>query len=966
MKIALFDSGWDYTLDTPYNKPLGGTQSAICYFLEEMKLNKHDVYLFNKIPNETEVRGVKHIPACTYLNYINNNKLSFDLIIVSCLPHDLFQIKNTLNNISTLYCLWTGHDVDQVASKILKDIKAKDMIDLFIFVSDWQRQRYVQTYELEYNKTMIMRNGIGKPFEKYLDLPINKIKNSMTYCSIPWRGLDLLAPIYKNIKEKYNDASLHIYSGMNIYQQDNTNNLEIFNNMPSVKCNYGVSQTELADQLYNIEFLTYPNIFQETSCISILQAMATGCLVITSNLGALKETMNNTNEYVDINLYAFDKDKYINDFINKLSMYINLNENIKDMLRDRNRNHIRQNYTWSVICNQFEKDILPIIINFRKYTQLEHKEVLTKFLQHFSQQKWEDCIKESQKLKYNVSLNEYCVIKLNIGVSVFQLGNLDKAKECFKICLELKNDCVINKNIALLELQRNNINKFIKYARQALSYTFEIELANLLAEKYELIGQYHDAIGLYQTIVYLDPDNINSFNNLGNLNLLRISQLENFDSIMDNTYGKSLELCCKFNQNRKKELVLSNIIFNNLYNWRFTDEEIFNKSCVWYKYFPKDPLLLGIANKLDRNKKSNKIRVGYISCDFITHPVGFMFDSILKNHNTKEFEIFCYDCCDASKSVDDTTHKKLKEYKNATWYTITNMNDEEALNLIIANELDILVDMMGHTRNTRMNLLQYKPAKVLVSYFAYPATNGLKEIDYRITDKYASPPETQKYFTEKFYYMPNGFQCYTPPVDIELNKNYTRDKYKIHLGCFNNPIKLSIPTIDTFCEILNRLPEAKLILRYCYYKSSYYKETIMKLFVDRGIDKDRIDIGYEQIVDALKLYNNIDIALDPFPYNGGTISLELLYMSTPMITLAGSTYVSRVGVSLLTNLGLEKYIANTTEEYIDKTVKLARNTSELKLLHQSIRLKMINSELFDSRKFTINIENGFKYMLKNE
>jgi predicted O-linked N-acetylglucosamine transferase (SPINDLY family) len=140
----------------------------------------------------------------------------------------------------------------------------------------------------------------------------------------------------------------------------------------------------------------------------------------------------------------------------------------------------------------------------------------------------------------------------------------------------------------------------------------------------------------------------------------------------------------------------------------------------------------------------------------------------------------------------------------------------------------------------------------------------------------------------------------------------------------------------------------------------------MKLFNDRGIDKERIDIGYEQIVDALKLYNNIDIALDPFPYNGGTISLELLYMSTPMITLAGSTYVSRVGVSLLTNLGLEKYIANSTEEYIDKTVKLARNTSELKLLHQSIRLKMINSELFDSRKFTINIENGFKYMLKNE
>ena len=191
MKIAIFDSGWDYTLDTPYSSPLGGTQSAICYFIEQMTINKHDMYLFNKIQNETTVRNVKHIPAHTYLNYINTNKLSFDLIIVSCLPHDLFQLKNTINNNLTLYCLWTGHDIDQAPSKILKDTKAKDNIDLFIFVSDWQRLRYVQTYNILYNKTLIMRNGIGIPFEKNLNLPLNKKKNSMCYCSVPWRGLDL-------------------------------------------------------------------------------------------------------------------------------------------------------------------------------------------------------------------------------------------------------------------------------------------------------------------------------------------------------------------------------------------------------------------------------------------------------------------------------------------------------------------------------------------------------------------------------------------------------------------------------------------------------------------------------------------------------------------------------------------------------------------------------------------------------
>ena len=834
LKIALIDSGWEYNVTTPYKSPLGGTQSAICYFLEELKLRNHDIYLFNKRSNIDTINNIPHIPANQYLNYITSNKLNFDIIIVSCLVHDLFQIKNTLNNPNTLYCLWTGHDIDQNASKILKDTKAREMVDLYIFVSEWQRRRYIQTYEINYNKTIIMRNGIGKPFEKYLNLPTHKNKNSMTYCSIPWRGLELLTPIFSAIKNVYLDATLDVFSGMNIYQQEENKDFgDQLKILDGVKYSYGVSQVELAEKLYKMEYLTYPNIFPETSCITILQAMACGCLIVTSDLGALRETMNNLNDYVDINVFNFDANTYVISFINKLKNSIELSENMKEILREQNRNHIKTNYTWSVICNKFEQDILGILMEYRKYIQNDHKSILNTFLQNFVDTKWQECFNESQKLKYFPSLNEYCVIKLNLGVCYYQFTQFDNAKKCFKLCLELKNDYNINKNIALLELQRGDINRFIKYARSALSLNLEIELANLLAEKYELLGLYNDAIGLYETIIYLDPENINSYNNLGNLNLLRIAQTDNIERTINQTYGKSLELCVKYKQDRKKELVLSNIIFNNLYNWHLTEEDIYVKSCEWYKYFDKDDNLVKISNLLNRNTKSteNKIKVGYISCDFITHPVGFMFDSILKNHNTDRFTIFCYDCCDTGKNIGDVTSKKLRSYENATWIDLSSKNDEEALQLLINDNLDILVDMMGHTRNTRMNLLQYKPARILISYFAYPATNGLKEIDYRFTDKYATPPETQKYFVEKLYYLPNGFQCYTPPVEIESNKIYTREKYKIHLCCFNNPTKLSIPTLDTFSEILKRLPEAKLFLRYCYYKSAWYRETIIKLFI---------------------------------------------------------------------------------------------------------------------------------------
>jgi predicted O-linked N-acetylglucosamine transferase (SPINDLY family) len=143
-----------------------------------------------------------------------------------------------------------------------------------------------------------------------------------------------------------------------------------------------------------------------------------------------------------------------------------------------------------------------------------------------------------------------------------------------------------------------------------------------------------------------------------------------------------------------------------------------------------------------------------------------------------------------------------------------------------------------------------------------------------------------------------------------------------------------------------------------------YAQDEIKLFTDRGIDRERIDIGYEALIEALSLYNNMDIVLDPFPYNGGTISSEAIYMNTPIITLEGTNYVSRVGVSLLSNLGLNKFIAKTRSEYVEKVVDLARNNSELKLLHQTLRLKMLNSDLANSVTFTNNIESAYKDMVK--
>ena len=964
MKIAVFDSTWKYDVTTPYNEPLGGTQSAIVYFLEEMAQLGHEMYLFNAVTEISTIKNVIHVPATQYINYIKQGS-SFDLIIVSCLANELLEIKLNVNNNNTLYCLWTGHDIDQPANLFLENPKFKDMVDLFIFVSEWQQIRYIDRFNIEYNRTLIMRNGIGKPFEKYLDLPYNKIKDSMTYCSIPWRGLDLLQPIYKKIKDVNDSSSLQIYSGLNIYKQDEKlqTNYDELKKMPGVDFNYGIGQEELASKLYSIDYLTYPNIFPETSCITVMQAMACGCIVITSNLGALKETMDNMNSLVNINIKNFNRDEYIEQFTMTVFNYMMLPNNVKLMLRDNNRKHIKQNYIWSVICNKFQKDIINILLNYRQYIMNEHKILLNNSLQYFVANDFGNATNNFNKLKYFPNLNEYYVVKLNLAVSTFKTNNIDIAKKNFKIAKDLKNDFNVNKNIALIELHRGDNKKFIKYAKEALTLEFDCFFANLLAEKLELDGNYHEAIGMYQNILRIEPTNVNCLNNIGNLYLLMLTMIDNIENMMDDTYEKSLKLAIELKEDRKKELIVSNIIFNNLYNWNLSEEQIFKKATNWSTYFPKEERLSNITNKLSREiNNERRIRIGYISTDFITHPVGFMFESILKNHNLKEFEIFCYD--NSNKSASDNTSKKLRAYNNAIWYNIEGLDDMKTLEIIVNDDLDILVDMMGHTRNTRMNILQYKPARIIVSYFAYPSTNGFPEIDYKISDKYATPPETQKYFVEKLWYLPNGFQCYTPPQEIDGTKNYVRDsKYPLHLACFNNPTKLSIPTIETFANVLKRLPNSKLFLRYLHYKSSYYRECIIRLFVKYGVERERIDIGHEQLINGLKAYNNIDIVLDPFPYNGGTISSEALYMNTPFITLAGTNYVSRVGVSLLSTLGLEKYIANTREEYVDKVEELANNTDELKDLHKNLRNKMLATDLADSVSFTNHMEEAYKNMI---
>lgn len=915
MKIGFYDNGFDYTVETPYIKPLGGTQSSIVYFINS--LNNHNVttYLFTKSNlNNITINNTIHYD----IEYFGKVDIDFDLIIISCYPIIYKKIYNCD------YWLWTGHDIDQTVSKLLYKQHWKNIIDCYIFVSYYQAHRFQKEYGI--NNYIIMPYGLPKPFEKYLDCDINKIPDSLIYSSTPFRGLDLLPNIYDKLENK---PLLKIFSGMNIYsQKDDLTMFDKFSKYPNIKCSLGINQIDLAEEISNIDIFCYPNTFPETFCISLIQAMACGCYVITSNLGALSEISHSSKGVKLINL----TNNYIDDFVESYKDYIKT----PNKIAEENREIVKKYYLWDNITLDFLKKFPDTKLYWSNY-----KTDLSNFIEYIKIADYKKQIEFYDKFSKFKCIDDMMLIKFNLAVSFINNNILDIGKKLLIEICEISNNFLIYRNLVLISIRMENIEDFIKYSNIAIDIDFNIELVLVIADFYTKINKVHLSIGLYESILKIDPNNSIALNNLGNILIHTIANYENTDIIFDMYY--------KAYKTNKNNQIISNIIFNNLYDWTKSEKDIYE----WARKFEKLSQCseLKIVNNNDKIDL-NKIKIGIISSDFITHPVGYMIESIFKSFNVNKFEYFCYD----NRPRNDFISNRLHSYKGINWYDISILNDNNCYDLINSHNIDILIDMMGHTRGNRLNILKYKPCKILVSYFAYPSTSGLSSYDWRITDEILTPENLQEYWIEKFYYLPIGIQCYTPPFEIESKmRNYDI----INLCCFNNPSKLSPQCFDCFAEILKKIPNATLYMRYYTYLSSYYRNYIYTMFQKRGINKERLNIGHCLIKDYLESYNSMHIALDTFPYNGGTISSECLYMGTPLITLIGTNYVSRVGASLLTSLNLQDLICNNTEQYIDKVVELANDTERLKILHSTLREKMLDTPLANSSKFTKSLEDGF-------
>ncbi|HAX78233.1 MAG TPA: hypothetical protein DCY88_21040, partial [Cyanobacteria bacterium UBA11372] len=355
------------------------------------------------------------------------------------------------------------------------------------------------------------------------------------------------------------------------------------------------------------------------------------------------------------------------------------------------------------------------------------------------------------------------------------------------------------------------------------------------------------------------------------------------------------------------------------------------------------------------------LRIGYVSGDFLTHSVSFFFEPLLTAHNQRDFEVICY----ANNNKSDATTARLRKCAEG-WREIYNLNDEQFAALVIQDKIDILVDLSGHTNGNRLLAFARKIAPIQVSYIGYPNTTGIDTIDYRITDNRADPEgQTEHLYSEQLIRLPHGFLCYQPPQNYpDVSSSPLLEKGYITFGCFNNLSKVNPQLISYWANILKNVPESRMLIKSWTLSDSGMRDELHRLFQQQGIEPNRIELSgwIAAKNEHLSLYDRVDIALDTFPYNGTTTTCEAMWMGVPVISLAGKSHVSRVGVSLLSSVGLEELIAQSAPEYIQKAVNLANNKNKLQQLRASLRSRMQAAPLTNASLIAQSLETAYRQM----
>lgn len=348
---------------------------------------------------------------------------------------------------------------------------------------------------------------------------------------------------------------------------------------------------------------------------------------------------------------------------------------------------------------------------------------------------------------------------------------------------------------------------------------------------------------------------------------------------------------------------------------------------------------------------SRRLRIGLVSGDLCVHPVGFFLETVLRalaNDSSDVLELYAYSTNPRTDALTD----RVRPYFSR-WTSTVGLSDERLAERIHADQVDILMDLSGHTGHNRLPMFAWRPAPIQVSWLGYFATTGLPAMDYFLTDPFSSPAECERHFTEKLWRLPDTRLCFSPPEhDVPVAPLPVLEKQQITFGCYNNLTKMNDAVIAVWARVLNAVPGSRLKLKAKQLDELSVRTSVQARFAAQGIAAERLWLeGQSSRQEYLVAYRDIDIALDPFPFTGGTTTAESLWMGVPVLTLAGDRLVSRQGVALMANAGLSGWIAKDVEDYVAKAATFAKDVGGLARLREGLRQQVLDSPVFDAPRF---------------
>lgn len=526
-----------------------------------------------------------------------------------------------------------------------------------------------------------------------------------------------------------------------------------------------------------------------------------------------------------------------------------------------------------------------------------------------------------------------------LGLLAYQCGQADAGIQLLRQAIEIKpGNAAFHSNLGNMFAQLNRATDAIAACRRAIELDPNLPAAhNNLGIALAQQRQMDEAIDSYHRALALQPDYLEALNNLGNAQRT-VGQVD--DALA--SFRRAIQLSPDVDTPSHHDY-----LFTLHYHPEYDSPAIFAELKKWSdKFEPNFPPPV-YPNDRDPNRR---LRVAYLCANFGDHVHALFHGPLLASHDRAQVEVFGY----SNVEIPDAVTARLQGLCDQ-WRDIYEMSDEQVAQQLQADGIDILVDEVMHMAEHRLYTYARRPVPIQMTWLAYPGTTGMRSIQYRLTDPFLDPPGTEAgKYSEESIRLPDTYLCYGPPTEDPVRETPAKANGYITFGCLNNFVKVNDRVLALWTRLLASVPMSRLLMTAPLGRA---RQRVIATFARAGITENRIEfVPFQSRVDYLATYHRIDIALDTFPYNGYTTSLDAFWMGVPVVTMIGRTVTNRATWSALNNLKLPELAAIDEVAFIAMTSKLAADLPRLIELRASMRERMRNSPLTAAKRFATNLE----------